>query len=120
MDWQFKIGLGLSFVFGLLPYAVKDLPGWVSWSGLGIGVVCVIWGLIPGRSQMPLGPSLLFVLGCALVFAAIGWYREDSPSSPKKPSETASGLSRPELHLSVLGGNVYRTRWRADMERNWP
>ena len=45
MDWQFKFGVGLGVFFGLLGFVVKDLPQWVTFSGMAIGVIFMAWGV---------------------------------------------------------------------------
>jgi hypothetical protein len=77
MDWQFKVGISLAVVFGLLPYAVKDMPRWLSWPGVMLGILFVAWwGLIPSHDKIPLGPAFLFLIGISLATAALGWYRD--------------------------------------------
>lgn len=38
MDWQFKVGIGVAVVFGLLPFAIKDMPQPLTWAGALIGL----------------------------------------------------------------------------------
>jgi hypothetical protein len=98
MDLQFRIGLGVAVLFGLLPYAVKDMPQWLSWSGIALGVGLVIWALVPTFQRFH-GPMLLGVVGIACIAGAAGWYRDIS-------KDTAS-LSRDAVaHLSALGWSV--------------
>lgn len=49
MDWQFKVGLGVALVFGLLPFAVKNMPTFVTWIGISIGLFLILWGIIPHK-----------------------------------------------------------------------
>src|SRR5216684_3094764 len=79
MDWQFKVGIGATVVFGLLPYAVKDMPHWISWPGVMVGILFLAWGcgLIPSHDKIPFGPAFLFLIGISLATAALGWYRDD-------------------------------------------
>jgi hypothetical protein len=106
VDLQFVVGIGLAVAFGLLPYVVKDMPSWISWPGLGIGIILVLRGFLPGHYQVPLGPSALFVLGCAAMLVAAGWYK-DILSAESKSGQTSSMAGRPEIHLSMLGGDVF-------------
>jgi hypothetical protein len=80
VDWQFKVGLGVAVVFGLLPYAVKEMPHWVTWSGIAIGVALVGWGLIPSHERFPLGPVVVFIAGLTFMVGAAGWYWDISQS----------------------------------------
>ncbi len=64
MDWQTKVGIGIAVFFGLLPYAVKDLPHWVTWGGIAFGVLFGLSGLIPGHEKIPNLLSFVFI-ACA-------------------------------------------------------
>ncbi len=75
MDWRsIVLGLGLSLVFGLLQYAVKSMPNIVSWPGICIGVLLIIWGFIPRQWNIPYGPAILFLICCAGITASVAWY----------------------------------------------
>lgn len=96
---QFKVGLGVAVLFGLLPYAVKDMPQWLSWSGIALGIGLVGWGLVPTSHRLPFGPMLLGVVGLVCIAGAVGWYQDIS-------KDTVS-LSRDAVaHLSALGWSV--------------
>jgi hypothetical protein len=45
MEWQLKVGVGIAIVFGLLPYAVKEMPQWLSKGGVIVGVMLIVWGV---------------------------------------------------------------------------
>lgn len=47
MDWQFKVGLGATVVFGLLQFVVASMPHFLTYSGIGVGVLLIIWGIFP-------------------------------------------------------------------------
>src|SRR5580700_4741553 len=92
MDWQFKVGIGLAVMFGLLPYAVKDLPHWISWPGIVLGLLFVLWGLALSYATVPHGPAFLFIAGITLAASAVGWYRDSlTPASPHKIVSSAKG-----------------------------
>ncbi len=67
MDKAFYIGLGVAIVFGLLPFAVKEIPHWLTWLGIAIGVIIVIWALIKPIPSIINGPFALFMIGCACI-----------------------------------------------------
>jgi len=74
MDKAFYIGLGVAIVFGLLPFAVKEIPHWLTWLGIAIGVIIVIWALIKPIPSIINGPFALFMIGCACIAASAVWY----------------------------------------------
>jgi len=74
MDWQFKVGLGVAIVFGLLPFGAKNLPNWVTWPGVSIGILFIIWGILPGHQKIPNGPAILFIVCIAGIVGSIAWY----------------------------------------------
>jgi hypothetical protein len=74
MDWQFKIGLGTALAFFFFPYAVKDMPGWITWPGVVVGCLFAAWGVLPGHEKIPLTPAFLFIGGVAAIVASISLY----------------------------------------------
>lgn len=108
MDWQVKIGLGLAIVFGLLPYVVKEMPDWVSWPGLALGIAFIGWGLFPNHDHFPRGPTALLLISIALMVGAIAWFKDSGfvpppvaaavaalPASP--PPASPALIPRPEV-----------------------
>jgi hypothetical protein len=81
MDWQFKVGIGVAIVFGLLPFAVKDMPHWITWPGITIGALLAVWGVIPNHEKIPLGPAFLFIICSAGIAGSVAWYVDMSASS---------------------------------------
>lgn len=89
MDWQFKVGLGLALVFGLLPFAVKDMPHWVTWPGISIGILFIIWGILPAHQKIQIGPAILFIAGFAAIVGSVAWYsiaNQDNIKAEKQPT----------------------------------
>ena len=91
MDWQFRVGVGLAIVFGLLPYAVKDMPHWLSWSGVALGILFAAWGMLPGHEKMPMGPAIWFLASVTSAVASLGWYYDNGPAltGTGQPQENA-------------------------------
>jgi hypothetical protein len=73
MEWQFKVGIGVAILFGLLPFAVKDMPHWATWPGLSIGGLLILWGLLPRHDEFPLLPTILFIVLGAGAVACAAW-----------------------------------------------
>jgi len=74
MDWQFMIGIGAAIVFGLLPFAVKDMPHWITWPGITIGALLAVWGVVPNHEKIPLGPTILCIACLAGIAGSAAWY----------------------------------------------
>ena len=87
MDWQFRVGLGVAIIFGLLPYAVKDLPHWFTWAGIAVGLAVVLWGVLPDHHDIPIIPVIIFIIGAAAMAGAAGWIWDHSQTAlMKQPS----------------------------------
>jgi hypothetical protein len=93
MDWQFAVGLGTAVVFFLFPYAVKDMPAYVTWPGIAIGLLFIIWGLLPNRNRIPHGIAFLCI-ACIAGFISAGFYfwpstKGANEEAIKKPTEVS-------------------------------
>jgi len=75
MDWQFKVFLGVACVFGLLPFAVKNMPHLVTWPSISIGVCLILWGILPNHQKIPIGPAILFIACIAGIAGSVAWYK---------------------------------------------
>ena len=85
MDWQFKIGLGVAIAFGLLPFAVKDMPQGFAYFGVAVGVLLTVWGLIPGHQSHPLMPSLLVIACVAALVGGVKWWLDEYTDTERGP-----------------------------------
>jgi hypothetical protein len=103
MDWQFKVGLGVAIVFGLLPFWLKTMPNWVTWPGISVGVLFFLWGLLPNHQKIPNGPAILFIICIAGIVGSVAWYNigrltvsARQPLSIKQPTaeEIASEVAK--------------------------
>jgi hypothetical protein len=52
MDKGFYIGLGVSVVFWILPYLIKDMPPTLAWGGIIVGLIPIIIGLARGSKSI--------------------------------------------------------------------
>jgi hypothetical protein len=74
MDWQFKIGFGFCLVFGFLQFTgVVRMPNWVTWPGISVGVLFIIWGLLPNHEKIPLTQAILFIMFFAGAISCFAW-----------------------------------------------
>jgi hypothetical protein len=85
---EILFGLGVAAVFGLLPFAVKDMPQWVTWPGLAIGLSLAIWGTIP-QGKLASVPAVAFIGAIGLIAFGVSW------QSPwlAKPDEKLPGIA---------------------------
>jgi hypothetical protein len=86
MDWQFKFGLGFTVVFGLLAFAVKDMPHWVTWPGIVVGCLLILWGIPPFHDRVPIGRGLLFIVVAAVIGTGVSWYLDMSADIRRGPN----------------------------------
>jgi hypothetical protein len=93
MDLQFKIGIGVAVIFGFLPFAVKDMPQWLSWGGIALGLGLIIWSIIPVPQRLPIGPMIVGLVGLALLAGAFGWYRDISKDTTSITRDAIAQLS---------------------------
>ncbi len=76
MDWQSKIGFGLTLVFGFLQFTgIGRMPNWVTWPGISIGLLFFLWGCLPNHQKIPIGPAILFIVCVAGIAGSVAWYR---------------------------------------------
>jgi hypothetical protein len=108
MDWKFAVGLGTSIFFFFFRYAVKDMPTYVMWSGIIVGFLLIVWGVLPNRSRIPLRPAFLYI-ACIAYLISMGFYFWISPNGAhdviKKPTEINTeyaGLSNSQLRTLVI------------------
>jgi hypothetical protein len=78
---EILFGIGVAAVFGFLPFAVKDMPQWMTWPGITIGVCLAIWGMIPEGKISPVAAAL-FIAGATFITTAVGWQLSRSENSP--------------------------------------
>jgi hypothetical protein len=75
MDWQFKIGIGVTLVFGFLQFAgVGRMPNWVIWPGISVGISFIILGILPSHQKIPIGLAILFIVCMAGMAVCFAWY----------------------------------------------
>ena len=105
MDWQFLVGIGVAVLFGLLPYAVKDMPHSITWPGIAIGALLILWGIIPNHQRYPLGPAFLFIACFAGIVVSIAWFIDirsaDSEINAATNPYTAAPSSLPSLPITI-------------------
>jgi len=84
MDWQLVTGIGLALIFGLLPYAVKDMPQWITWAAQSRWRAVRDWG---ERGYCPAPPRSL----------------ADRRAAPRMPIARRSTLARRRLDALDTG-----------------
>jgi len=67
LDWQLIFGLAFATFFGLLPMSGAPVPYWLTWAGLTISFLFVIWGLLPNRDQIRRDIATLCILGVGAI-----------------------------------------------------
>ena len=98
MDLQFKIGLGLTVIFGLLPFAIKDMPTLITWPGISIGLMLIIWALLPSGDRFSSGPIFLFIVSVAGMVASVAWFLQTPEIDFHQPSAQQETAANIEIH----------------------
>jgi hypothetical protein len=93
MDRTFIFGLGLALVSLFLQYAVKEMPGVITYSGLILGAIFMIWALMPGAFKLGV-PELLMLFGACLFVAGAYLYivQKGPPPIPPEVEEVRDRL----------------------------
>jgi hypothetical protein len=71
---EILFGVGIAAVFGFLAFAVKDMPQWISWPGVALGICLTIWGIVPEGKIAPI-PVAAAILGVICLVFAAAWHR---------------------------------------------
>src|SRR3990172_5093887 len=77
LDWQFIFGIGVAIVFFFFQFVVKIMPTQITWSGISIGVLFMIWGIFSAKypnQRIPFGPAILFIIGFSYIVGSIAWF----------------------------------------------
>jgi hypothetical protein len=86
IDWQFKVGLAVGIISVLLPFAVKDMPHWITWPGLSVGFLFLVWAFLPAETKQAVGPALVTIAGIAITIAGLSWYIDVLYGDDKQPN----------------------------------
>lgn len=73
MDRGIWIGLGISIVSGLMPYAIKTVPPYLAWPGITAGLAIAIYAAISEASRPPLVSGCLYLLASVAVAAGLAY-----------------------------------------------
>jgi hypothetical protein len=101
MDWQFKVGIAVAIVFGLLPFVAKDIPQSFTWAGITAAVLFGLWGIPWANQRIFLWSGLLIILGFSLLTAGGVSIYQYWP-----PQKTELASTEPPLTIALL--------WRTD------
>jgi len=104
MDKSFVIGLGVTFVFGLLPFAFKDLSPVVTWGGLALGVIVILWPFIPLHPRFD-RPLLLIAFALICLAGATGWIISLAGGDALTPVQSQVGLGGKGGSGTITNGN---------------
>jgi hypothetical protein len=99
MDWQPEIGFGLTLVCGFLRVTgIGRMPNWVTWPGISIGLLLLLWGCLPNRQSIPDGPAILLIACVAGLIGSATWYtgvRKGKIKTDKQPTAAETEVNRP-------------------------
>lgn len=92
---------------------MKAVPHWVAWSGICVGFLLILWGIIPNHQRIPVGPALLFILGIAATVGSVLWYLDmklrENKSVEKPKSEQIIYQTRAEIYERFMQEKTRRT-----------
>src|SRR5215475_3319165 len=97
MDWQFTVGIGIAIMFGLLPFAVKDMPHWITWPGITAGALLTLLGLLPSHDKYPLIGSLVMVASISAFVGSIALFVDARTDTAMEATSTSVRISEPSL-----------------------
>jgi hypothetical protein len=113
MDWQFKVGIGLCLVFGFLQFTgLGRMPNWVTWPGISIGFLFIIWGLLPNHQKIPVGPAILFIVCIAGIAGSVAWYKLFLPAAEENQFHS-------KLILSIKRINIVDSKSKLTMDTSF-
>lgn len=97
MDWKFIFGVAAGLFFGLLPYAVRDMPPEISWSGICAAILLMVWSVpwVTAKISLPAGSLVILLVSvtCGFIIHVFG-----APFSP----------STEDLAVTFRYNNQYR------------
>jgi len=102
VDWQFKVGIAVAVVLGLLPFAVKDMPHWLAWAGILASMLFALWGIPAVSARVPTLPGLLVVASFYGLVAGTFWTISEVPKSDVPGPPEPKAESNPHLALALV------------------
>lgn len=97
MDKGILFGAATSLVFGCLPYAIKSMPPFISWSGIAAGIAIGAIAMLPTRFQPSSLQAIMYVASIALFVAAATW--QASSLSPTAAADELTSTKGPRLNM---------------------
>ena len=88
------------------------MPNWVTWPGISIGILFIIWGLLPNHQKIPIGPAILFIICIAGIAGSIAWYKLFLPSADENQFHS-------KLILSIKRINIVDSKSKLTMDTSF-
>jgi hypothetical protein len=111
MDWQFKFGVGLAVFFGLLNFALKDLPYWVSYPGVGLGMAFMAWGLYsklrPGIKKDTIQNSVQLSFGDSGIYKVVNRSVGQSSEIVHTVLRSKETIFEPKFVINILASAIH-------------